>query len=174
MEYKLNTPLLCNVEGFKLPEIKEEDCSDKCDAGYVKDISTDNKKRCIPCGDNEYSNELTDFNKCDTCPEGYIAPRIYNITKFHLVHTHGNNVFCENKCEGMCLLNKGWQFRKDGIIPGNNLPDDIKLIILKNVNILLETGGYIQLSYEIFDIKEEECFSIVIDSVKQGKIIYMI
>jgi hypothetical protein len=172
--------VICDKDSFQLPKNKEEKCDEKCDCGYFKDVNSDGKKRCYPCKDGEYSTNDTDPFKCISCPEATYGPKVLNVTKFHLIHTHGNDFFCQNECKSssssLCEIYnyKGWKFRKDGVIPGNNLPQGIELTLAKDINIIQEEG-FIEFSYEILNLKEEEYFYVELDgfmeniSITKGK-----
>jgi hypothetical protein len=178
VKYEWEPPITCNTEGYlhQLPLLKKETCDDKCELGFFKDLNSDYKKRCDPCAEGEYSDKNTEPHKCDECPDGSYAPRLVNMTKFHLINSEEfkENFFDLNKCDsgiiGLCEIYNfnGWKFRKDGMIPGNNLPRGIELILGKDINII-QHKGYVEFTYEIFGMKDQEWFKVVIDdNVIQG------
>lgn len=171
--HKISQPIFCNFSNMTLPKDKIEKCDDSCPDGYFKDINSDSEKRCYNCLDNYYTNSSTIMANpysCFDCPENHIAgPKIFNITKFHNIQDFTDKTFCTNECysefySGLCdVFNyTGWRFRNDGVIPGNNLPFGVKFTLTKNVNITRD-DAYIEIGYEILDLKEEEYFYILLD-----------
>jgi hypothetical protein len=170
VKYGFEQPVTCDYKSFQLPQSRIEKCDDICECGYFKDLNTDNQKRCIPCAEGEYSDLSINPYTCKECPDGSYAPRLINITKFHLINSDKNNFFDINECYsealGLCEIYDyiGWKFRKDGIIPGNNLPRWIQLRLIKDINII-QDKGYVEFSYEIFELKEEEYFEVYVDGI---------
>ena len=159
------------VEKGNIDLQREEKCGTKnyCDSGSYKN----EKGNCEFCPTGYYSNSSTlnsnkgnDENTCLECPEGFYAPKVLNITNNFL------NNFVDNKCinyinPSVCDVIPGWRVRKDYLIPGNNLPDNIKLILTKIIDIKHDSG-YIEIDYEIINLKEEEYFFVEIDGIKTG------
>jgi hypothetical protein len=81
--------------------------------------------------------------------------------------------FNTNECIGslnpnVCDILKGWKIRNDHLIPGNGIPEGVQLILVKELDILMETGG-ITLSYDIISLQNEEYFYVEVDGVAQSK-----
>lgn len=178
--YDWNQPMFCNKDhpdSFKLPDKREEPCPDKCDPGYFKDLNSDKKKRCVPCLEGEFSNIDTDPFACETCSKEQLAPRVFNITEFHNILSHRDHVFCDNQCEseffaGLCdIFNySGWKFTHHGVIPGNNIPEGVTFTLSKNIKIIHENIGFVQISYRIINLSNAEFFSIELDDHLIGKV----
>jgi len=154
----------------KLPYYENRTCNDTCRLGYFKDLNSDLKRRCVPCREGEYSDKHTDAYKCKECPDGSYAPRFINLNEFEFLNSKGieDKFFNHNSClsgiVGLCEIYnfKGWKYKEDGIIPGNNLPRGIELVLGKQINII-QDKGFMEFSYNINEIRDQEWFKVVVD-----------
>jgi hypothetical protein len=181
VKYEWEQPITCDTENYshKLPYFENKTCNDRCDLGYFKDLNSDFKRRCVPCREGEYSGEATDAYICKECPDGSYAPRLININEFDFLNSEGikekffNINLCLSGIVGLCEIYdfKGWKYKKNGIIPGNNLPRGIELVLGKDINIIQEKG-YFEFSYIINEIRDQEWFKVSVDNdYTEGKYI---
>jgi hypothetical protein len=160
--YNLTEPIFCNDVG-KNYKTEDVDCEINM-PGYM--MMNGEKKFCE---NGMYSNKNTDY-VCKFCADGNFSPTVLIFDQFdgNLSITNVQNAFkntCNSNIREVCMLNKGWQFKKDRIISGKYFPKDaeVTLELSIEVNIIDKFDPRIYYEIGIESLIDQENLSIHIN-----------
>ena len=148
IHYEWNQPHICNeTTGVLLPSAELGKPCEACSPGnYRKPVREgDLETKCAACPAGTAGNGTSP--QCDTCQEGFYAPRVLNYSSWTSLPAQVSND-CRPYTGQTCSDANGWTLSSAGLTSGQYLNSNCYLTLAVYTNIV-EANSYFQLSWSM-------------------------